>query len=90
MEHRISKRQVRKKYKTVNGFTNSPSFAQIVSLLLMTTIIILQAILIKSIIEIGSVILNTVLAFSYVFLIFIAYDYVLLMKIDPVDPRLLD
>jgi len=90
MEPRTSKRQVRKKYKTVNGCTNSPSFAQIISIVLMITILILQAILIRSIIEIYNVILNTLLAFTYVFLIFIAYDYVKLMKIDPVDPRLLD
>lgn len=90
MERTIIKRQLRKKYKTVNGCTSSPSFAQLASLFIMTAIIVLHSILINEIINLSNAILNTLLAFNYVFLIFIVYDYVKLIKIDPVDPRLLD
>jgi hypothetical protein len=90
MELRTTKRQLRKKYIKINGCTNYPSFAQIASLFIIAAIIILHSILISEIINLSNPILNTLLAFSYVFLIFVSYDYVKLIKIDPVDPRLLD
>jgi len=85
-----AQRQVRKKYKKVNGCTQSPSIFQILSLALMVAILVLQAILIKSITDISNAILNFLLGFSYALLLLVTYDYLMLLNIDPVDPRLLE
>ena len=90
IRNKLSQRQIRKKYKTVNGCTKSPSLPQILSIVLMLTILVLQTILLGSITSIENVILNVLLAFSYLLLILVAYDYVKLITVDPVDPRLLE
>lgn len=56
----------------------------------MLSIIVLQANLIGSISLISNAILTTLTALSYANLLLITYDYITLMLIDPVDPRLVD
>lgn len=56
----------------------------------MIAILVLQGTLISSISVIANAILITFTALSYVLLLLIGYDYVRLVRIDPVDPRLKD
>ena len=90
IEVQTSQRQVRKKYEKVNGCTHSPSFTQILGLGLMTTIIVLQANIISAISAISNAILTTFTALSYAILLLIVYDYIRLVLVDPVDPRVVD
>jgi hypothetical protein len=82
--------QSRKKYIKVNGCSRAPSAMQIVGIALMLIIIILQACIVGSIVTISNAVLTVLMAFSYLLLAIIVFDYVWLVFSDPVDPRLLD
>jgi hypothetical protein len=85
-----SQRQVRKKYTPVNGCTHQPSFMQVLAIFFMVAIIALQANIVSLIADISHAILTTMMALSYIILLLIIYDYIKMIIIDPVDPRLLD
>lgn len=59
------------------------------TLFIMSILIILHALIIESIVEIGHPVLSVLLAFNYVTLGVISIDYFILVLVDPVDPRLL-
>ena len=52
-------------------------------------LIVLHALIIKSIVQIDHVFLAVLLAFNYLTLFVVAIDYFILLLGDPVDPRLL-
>ena len=82
--------QNRKKYKRTNGCSRAPSWPQVAAALFMVGIVVLQAIIVREIVGVGSAILTLMLVFSYLLLAIIVCDYVWLIISDPVDPRLLD
>ena len=51
---------------------------------------VFHSILMSNIIRINSVILQVIIAFHYVFLIIVIINYIVLLLVDPVDPRLED
>jgi hypothetical protein len=61
----------------------------LLTIIIMTTLIILHALIIRSIGEIAHPILSVLLAFNYVTLVVASIDYFILLLVDPVDPRLL-
>lgn len=85
-----SQRQVRKKYTTVNGCTHTPSLMQVFAIFFMLVIIALQANILSLIVDISHAILTTIMGLSYLILLLIIYDYVKMIIIDPVDPRVLN
>lgn len=77
------------RYKKINAFTKAPSFAMILAILLIIGLIVLHALIINSIFIINNSILIFLLAFNYLTLVFMVFDYFILLTIDPADPRLL-
>lgn len=59
----------------------------IFTLIVMIGTIVLHALLVDSIARIGNAILSVLMAFNYVTLLVVAVDYVILLTVDPVDPR---
>ena len=85
-----SQRQVRKKYTKVNGCTHPPSLIQVFAIFFILVIITLQANILSLIVDISQAILTTIMALSYLILLLIIYDYIKMIIIDPVDPRVLN
>ena len=77
------------RYKKKNGCTKKPSLAMLLTIFVVIVLIVLHALIIKSITEIDHAILTLLLAFNYVTLFVVAKDYFILLLGDPVDPRLL-
>ena len=59
------------------------------TIFVVIVLIVLHALIIKSITQINHTILTLLLAFNYVTLFVAAIDYFIILLGDPVDPRLL-
>ena len=76
-------------YQKTNAWTRKPSWQMIITLMLMIALIVLHALLVNRILAISHPILLVLFAFNYVFLLAVMIDYLILLTVDPVDPRLL-
>lgn len=79
-----------KEYRKVNGCSLPLSKAQIVTIVLLVVTVVLGVSLIPQILKNSLPILYVLTAFNYSFLIFSVVDYLVLVLMDPADPRLKD
>lgn len=77
-------------YRKVNAYTRKPSYEQLLTLLLFSTVIVLHSVfVVPAIAKQASPILWVLLGSSYLILLLVAYDYCYITCTDPVDSLLL-
>lgn len=78
-------------YQKTNAYTTRLSCEQIVTLILFVIQVVLHSVfVIPPMDDIGHAVLWVLLAFHYLLLLGIAYDYLYLTLTDPVDPLVLN